>query len=114
MMTSQSSGKQTPNFAPWFKSTWESLNLLNLPSAVLIHGQSGIGKFEFAIELAKAILCESAVPLSRPCNECEACHWFESANHPDFIALVPETHRKLLPHGDFDVEADSSAVTVRQ
>ena len=108
MMTSQSSGKQTPNFAPWFKSTWESLNLLNLPSAVLIHGQSGIGKFEFAIELAKAILCESAVPLSRPCNECEACHWFESANHPDFIALVPETHRKLLPHGDFDVEADSS------
>lgn len=108
MMTSQSSGKQTPNFAPWFKSTWESLNLLNLPSAVLIHGQSGIGKFEFAIELAKAILCESAAPLSRPCNECEACHWFESANHPDFIALVPETHRKLLPHGDFDVEADSS------
>lgn len=106
-MNLQESGAQSLKFAPWFQPIWESLDLSNLPNAILIHGQSGIGKFEFSIELAKALLCESAIPNAKPCNQCEACHWFDSGNHPDFIALVPETHRKLLPHGDFDVDGDS-------
>jgi DNA polymerase-3 subunit delta' len=80
--------------------------LTAFPNAVLIHGQSGIGKFEFSIELAKALLCEASSG-EKPCNQCEACRWFDSSNHPDFIALVPETHRKLLPHGDFNSEVDS-------
>jgi DNA polymerase-3 subunit delta' len=82
------------------------MNLAALPNAVLIHGQSGIGKFEFSIELAKALLCETSAAV-KPCNQCEACRWFDSGNHPDFIALVPETHRKLLPQGDFDSDAES-------
>ena len=91
--------------APWLEPIWEGMNLAEFPNAVLIHGQSGIGKFEFSLELAKALLCESSTD-SKPCNHCEACRWFDSANHPDFIALVPETHRKLLPHGDFDSDSD--------
>jgi len=94
--------------APWLEPLWDSFDLHSFPSAVLIHGQAGIGKFELAVELAKALLCEGGEgPQSKPCNHCEACHWFDSANHPDFIALVPETHRKLLPHGQFDTDADS-------
>jgi DNA polymerase-3 subunit delta' len=92
--------------APWLEPLWDGMNFSAFPNAVLIHGQSGIGKFEFSIELAKALLCESSGS-AKPCNQCEACKWFDSANHPDFIALVPETHRKLLPHGDFDSESDS-------
>ena len=92
--------------APWLEPIWDGMNFSAFPNAVLIHGQSGIGKFEFSIELAKALLCETAGG-TKPCNQCEACKWFDSANHPDFIALVPETHRKLLPHGDFDSESDS-------
>ncbi len=92
--------------APWLESIWAGLDLTVFPNAVLIHGQSGIGKFEFSIELAKALLCESSSEV-KPCNQCEACRWFDSGNHPDFVALVPETHRKLLPHGDFDSEVDS-------
>jgi DNA polymerase-3 subunit delta' len=92
--------------APWLEPIWSGINLSAFPNAVLIHGQSGIGKFEFSIELAKALLCESSSDI-KPCNQCEACRWFDSGNHPDFIALVPETHRKLLPHGDFDSESDS-------
>ncbi len=92
--------------APWLEPVWDGMNFSAFPNAVLIHGQSGIGKFEFSIELAKALLCEASEGL-KPCNHCEACRWFDSANHPDFIALVPETHRKLLPHGDFDSEPDS-------
>ena len=91
--------------APWLNPLWESLDLQNFPNAVLIHGQAGIGKFEFAVELAKALLCESPNTIqSKPCNQCEACHWFDTANHPDFTALVPETHRSLLPHADYESE----------
>ena len=92
--------------APWLKALWESVDLANCPNAILLHGQSGIGKFVFGLELAKSLLCESAERSSRPCNQCEACHWFNTGNHPDFIALVPETHRKLLPHADY--ESDES------
>ena len=91
--------------APWLESVWDSLDLQALPNAILLHGQSGIGKFAFSLELAKAVLCEdprsSAI---KPCGQCEACRWFDSGNHPDFISLLPETHRKLLPRGDFDSE----------
>ena len=92
--------------ASWLEPVWDSMNLAALPNAVLIHGQSGIGKFEFSIELAKALLCETSAAI-KPCNQCEACRWFDSGNHPDFIALVPETHRKLLPQGDYDSDAES-------
>jgi len=99
--------KAVKKMAPWLQPIWDGINLSVFPSAVLLHGQSGIGKFEFSIELAKALLCESSATATKPCNQCEACRWFDSGNHPDFIALVPETHRKFLPHGDFDTEADS-------
>ena len=94
--------------APWLEPLWESFDLNAFPSAVLIHGQAGIGKFELAVELAKALLCEgTSGNQSKPCNQCEACHWFDSANHPDFIALVPETHRRLLPHSDLEADVES-------
>jgi len=92
--------------APWLQALWESIDLANCPNAILLHGQSGIGKFAFGLELAKSLLCERTDRSSRPCNKCEACHWFNTGNHPDFIALVPETHRKLLPHADY--ESDES------
>ena len=91
--------------APWLVPLRESLDLESFPNAVLIHGQAGLGKFEFALELAKGLLCEgSADTQSKPCNHCEACHWFDSANHPDFTALVPETHRSLLPQTVYESE----------
>ena len=88
--------------APWLEPLWNALDFSSFPNAILLHGQSGIGKFAFSIELAKALLCENSSSASRPCNHCEACHWFDTGNHPDFIALVPETHRKHLPHADYD------------
>jgi DNA polymerase-3 subunit delta' len=92
--------------APWLEPIWDGMNLDAFPNAVLIHGQSGIGKFEFSIELARALLCETS-SAKKPCKQCEACRWFDSGNHPDFIALVPETHRKFLPQGDFDSDTES-------
>lgn len=93
--------------APWLEPLWGGLDFSMMPNAVLLHGQSGIGKFAFSLELAKALLCETAELGAKPCNQCEACHWFSTGNHPDFIALVPETHRKLLPHGVFEPDGDA-------
>jgi len=90
--------------APWLKPLWQSLDQTNFPNAILLHGQSGIGKFAFAVELAKSLLCEGVGQSPEPCNHCEACHWFNTGNHPDFISLVPETHRKFLPHADYEAE----------
>lgn len=101
---------QMTQIAPWLEPFWESLDFNLFPNAVLLHGQPGIGKFPFSIELAKALLCEgdkSTQKSSKPCNECEACHWFDSGNHPDFIAIVPETHRKLLPKAYFESDESS-------
>jgi DNA polymerase-3 subunit delta' len=94
--------EQEIKIAPWLKPLWSSLDFDRFPNAILIHGQSGIGKFAFAVELAKALLCESTTPSGKPCNQCDGCHWFNTGNHPDFTALVPETHRKLLPQADYE------------
>lgn len=93
---------QQVSIAPWLESLWEGLDFASFPNAILIHGQSGIGKFAFSVELAKALLCEGSSHPVKPCNECEACHWFNAGNHPDFISLVPETHRRLLPHANYE------------
>ena len=96
---------QTNQIAPWLYPLWQGLDFANFPNAILLHGQSGIGKFSFSVELAKALLCETS-STTKPCNQCKACHWFDTGNHPDFISLVPENHRKLLPHADY--ESDDS------
>lgn len=97
--------------APWLQPLWDGLDFANFPNAILLHGQSGIGKFAFSLELSRALLCECAQTTYRPCRQCEACHWFDTGNHPDFIALVPETHRKLLPQADY--ESDDSPKKVK-
>lgn len=96
--------QEQAQIAPWLEPLWKSLDHTNFPNAILLHGQSGIGKFAFAVELAKSLLCEGSEQAHKPCNQCEACHWFNTGNHPDFISLVPETHRKFLPHADYESE----------
>jgi DNA polymerase-3 subunit delta' len=85
--------------APWLQPQWDGINLAACPNALLLHGQAGIGKADFALTLAKALLCEvSQNGNKKPCNCCEACRWFDTGNHPDFVALVPETHRRFMPN----------------
>ena len=57
------------SLAPWLQGLWDNLDFSNFPNATLLHGQSGIGKFAFSLELAKSLLCESDHKASRPCNQ---------------------------------------------
>jgi DNA polymerase-3 subunit delta' len=67
-----------------------------LAHAYLFVGPPGIGKRMFALELAKALLCETphANESLTACDHCPACKQVEAGTHPDFLAtgLPPDKH----------------------
>jgi len=60
----------------------------NISHSYIFVGINGIGKFLFAKEFAKAILCENEN--IKPCNTCKACMSFETDNNPDIIIIDPK------------------------
>lgn len=52
-----------------------------LPHAILIEGESGLGKRTLAREIAAALVCRSSA--SRPCLECSQCKKAAKGVHPD-------------------------------
>lgn len=57
----------------------------NISHSFIFSGISGIGKFMFAKEFAKAILCLNNE--KKPCNNCRVCKSFENNNNPDIIII---------------------------
>lgn len=78
---------------PWHKVEFERLlaHKAELPHAILLRGQQGIGKMVFARSLAQALLCETPGPSHAACGACAACHWFLAGSHPDFRQIEPES-----------------------
>lgn len=64
------------------------------PNALLITGQSGIGKRTFALLLARALLCEDPELAERPCEKCRNCKRTLKDSHPDLLILRPEDSKK--------------------
>ena len=84
------------NIIYWHSEAWSRLtgDLGALPHALLIRGQQGIGKLEFARLLAQALLCESRGSRAEPCGRCPSCNWFAAGSHPDFRELAPEAQQE--------------------
>ena len=61
-----------------------------LPHALLLVGQKGLGKYELARHFAASLLCESPTVDGLACGKCLACNWFSQGNHPDFRLLQPD------------------------
>jgi DNA polymerase-3 subunit delta' len=63
-----------------------------LAHAYLFTGPPGVGKRLFAVELAKALLCERPPAELESCDACAACVQVEAGTHPDFYpaARPPE------------------------
>ena len=57
----------------------------NISHSYIFSGISGIGKFMFAKEFAKAILCTANE--EKPCNNCKSCESFDNLNNPDVIII---------------------------
>jgi DNA polymerase-3 subunit delta' len=65
-----------------------------LAHAYLFTGPPGVGKRLFAVELAKALLCESAAADLAACDRCPSCVQVDAGTHPDFYpaARPPDVH----------------------
>ncbi len=77
----------------WTHDTWLNISALikrqRMPHAMLLQGVSGIGKHQFANQLAAAMLCTQPLEDSRACGECSGCKLFAAGTHPDFSRVSP-------------------------
>ena len=76
---------------PWQQVQWTRLSAQKgrLAHALLLCGQKGLGKLQFANHLSQGLLCESGEHID-PCESCRACTWFKVGVHPDFLLIAPE------------------------
>ena len=77
---------------PWQVEPWRRWAGLRsrLPHAILLKGSQGIGKFDFAMNLAQSLLCEHPNADALACQDCPSCHWFLQETHPDFRLIQPD------------------------
>lgn len=79
---------------PWLnqQSQWwlELMASQNIPHAILLKGDKGLGKSEFAWFMAESLLCQEKQADKRPCGNCSSCHLFASGNHTDFFSVKAE------------------------
>ena len=57
-----------------------------LAHALLIHGDSQLGKRALALALATRLLCSKA-SAKFACGQCKSCQWMAAGSHPDFSHL---------------------------
>ncbi len=76
----------------WQKPQWQHImqHGAKLPHALLLRGRAGTGKQDFALDVAKAVLCVQATELQVACGSCQSCNWFTEGTHPDFMLIGPE------------------------
>lgn len=81
---------------PWQQPQWQQLcnAYLNkkLPHAILLNGQKGLGKFQFAKAFAKFLFCSDQTKISsmKSCNTCKQCNLIEKEINPDLQILTLE------------------------
>lgn len=88
----------TPQFLPWQEKIAEQWLGQNdrFTHAWLIHGEEGIGKFQFAQAAASVMLCENRSVAYKACGECQACRWLALNHHPDLRVIVPDAMYESL------------------
>jgi DNA polymerase-3 subunit delta' len=68
-----------------------------LAHAYLFAGPGGVGKRTFAIELARALLCEKQTEKLEACRACVACGLIEAGTHPDFVVAGRPAESQEFP-----------------
>lgn len=105
------------NVYPWQRTEWQHLcnAFLNekLPHAVILNGQAGLGKFQFAKEFAKFIMCSDSNKFTtlKSCNQCKQCNLINKDSNPDLyiIGLEDSNVIKLEQIKNFISQTNSTA-----
>lgn len=78
---------------PWQQTQWQHvgqlLNAGRLPHAMLLLGNRGLGKTDFASSLANAVLCQQPAADSQACGGCKSCQLLAAGTHPDLYYIKP-------------------------
>ncbi len=78
---------------PWQETQWQQVTQLieteRLPHAMLLQGNQGLGKSDFAIAMAAAVLCKQPGADRQACGTCSACRLLAAKTHPDLHCLKP-------------------------
>lgn len=87
---------------PWVKPALERLPaaVSAMPHAILLGGQTGLGKRTTALFLAQALLCEAERAGQGACGTCPSCHLYDAGNHPDL---------RIIEVGQEDAQATDSS-----
>ncbi|MCK5876631.1 MAG: DNA polymerase III subunit delta' [Candidatus Marithrix sp.] len=80
------------NILPWHESLWQQTLARKLPHALLLSGPSGMGKVEFAKNLAETLLCEQ----KQTCGNCKPCNLLKANTHPDLLLIQPADTGKQI------------------
>jgi DNA polymerase III subunit delta' len=68
-----------------------------LGHAYLFVGPDGVGKRRFAVEFAKAVLCDRPPAEFTACDRCPACAQVTAETHPDFATFArPEDRQEFV------------------
>jgi DNA polymerase-3 subunit delta' len=83
---------------PWHKTQWQHINQLleadRLPHGMLLQGNQGLGKADFSVAMANAVLCMSPLDDHQACGRCKSCRLLAAETHPDLHHLVPKAPPK--------------------
>ncbi|VAW61421.1 DNA polymerase III delta prime subunit [hydrothermal vent metagenome] len=93
---------------PWQQSQWQNVQQQQqtdrLPHALLLIGSQGLGKLDFARQLAESLLCQNLQVEGdaggQPCGKCAACKLLAAATHPDLFILQAEEPGKAIKVDD--------------
>lgn len=86
---------------PWHRQAWAALQSRadTLPHALLLSGETGIGKRRFVDAFAAWLLCSAPVD-GLACGRCKSCLLFAAGSHPDSVLLIPEAMRADADESD--------------
>ena len=84
---------------PWQGPQWsrvgDQLASGQFPHALLLAGPEGLGKTNFALALARLLLCHQPAD-GLNCGQCSACDLSANGSHGDFRWLAPEEKSRFI------------------
>ena len=89
---------------PWQQTQWQKVQLQQqadkLPHALLLVGAEGLGKQDFALQLAHSLLCQHQSADGSACGVCSSCKLLEADTHPDMFTVQAEDKGKAIKVDD--------------